>query len=392
MKHGRPHAAGTRRQGGYTLIEAGLAIALATIVAAAGLTVISTRADGFRVEKAQQEMKLWLEAGMQYRRDTGNWPPDTSTLTSGNYMPATAVNGPFGGAYSVAPSAGNARLRVTYDATQLKFANQISASLPLANVTGTVVYGEVVVPGAEIAHDALLPRDGSRPMIGTLNLNGNQIANAGNISGSGNWVTSGYVQANTFYDYSNSAYYLQPRAVSRLNEVQANRVYGFTDIRTPVLYDYNNTNYYVVPSSSSMLNYVYATGAVFAPIMYDLNDSSYYLDPNANSRLNGVYANLYYDYTKGVYNDQAVHHVYSVGSGGTVPKPSCYGGHTPTIYTAVSSASNNGTADPVGGVQTYATDNGSYWTVFMRVYVVGQATPISPASTYGQILAFTKCQ
>src|SRR6185437_178799 len=158
MKHGRPHAAGTRRQGGYTLIEAGLAIALATIVAAAGLTVISTRADGFRVEKAQQEMKLWLEAGMQYRRDTGNWPPDTSTLTSGNYMPATAVNGPFGGAYSVAPSAGNARLRVTYDATQLKFANQISASLPLANVTGTVVYGEVVVPGAEIAHDALLPR------------------------------------------------------------------------------------------------------------------------------------------------------------------------------------------------------------------------------------------
>jgi len=381
-----------RYQRGYTLIEAGFAIALATIVAAAGLTVVSQRADGFRVEKAQSEMKLWLEASMEYRRDTGNWPPDTSALTAGNYMAAAAVNGPFGGTYSVAPVAGNARLRVTYDATQVKFANLISASLPLANVTGTTVYGEVVVPGAEAAHDALLPRDGSRPMTGTLNLNGNQIANAGNITGTGNWVTSGYVQANTFYDYSNSAYYLQPRATSRLNEVQANRVYGFSDIRTPVLYDYNNTNYYVAPSGSSVMNYVYAYGAVLSPIVYDLNDTNYYLDPNGNSRLNGVYANAYYDYTKGVYNDQAVHHVYTVGSGGTVPKPSCYGGHAATIYTAVSSASNNGTADPVGGVQTYATDNGSYWTVFMRVYVVGQSSPISPSSPYGTILAFTKCQ
>ena len=380
------------QQAGYTLIEAGFAIALASLIAAAGLTAVSKRADGFRVEKAQQEMKLWLEASLQYRRDNGSWPANTSTLTSANYMPAAAVNGPFGGTYSVAPSAGNTRLRVTYDATQTKFANLISASLPLANVTGTAVYGEVVVPGAESAHDALLPRDGSRPMVGTLNMNGNQIANAGNITGSGNWVTSGYMQANVFYDYYNSGYYVQPRGVSRLSEVQADRVYGFSDIRTPILYDYNDTSYYVDPNNSSVFNYVYARGDVRATMMYDLNDYSYYLDPNGGSRLNGVYVNAFYDYTKGVYNDQAVHHVYAVGNGDTVSKPSCYGGHTARIYLAVSSASDNATASPMGGVQTYAQDNGGYWTVFMRLYVVGQATPTTPSSTYGKMLAFTKCE
>jgi len=381
-----------RRQRGYTLIEAGFAIALAAIIAAAGLTVVSRRADGFRVEKAQQEMKLWLEAGMQYRRDTGAWPVNAAALTGGNYMPAASVNGPFGGSYSIGPVGGNARLRVTYDALQTKWANLISASLPLANVSGTTVTGEVVVPGAETAHDALLPRDGSRPMTGTLNLNGNQIANAGNITGSGNWVTSGYMQSNVFYDYYNSAYYVQARGVSRLNEVQADRVYGFGDIRTPVLYDYNDTSYYVDPNNSSVFRYIYAYGDVRATLIYDLNDYGYYLDPNGTSRLNGVYANAFYDYTKGVYNDQAVHHVYAVGSGGTIAKPSCYGGHTPTIYTAVSSASDNATANPLGGIQTYARDDGSYWTVFMRVYTVGQATPTSPSSTYGKILAFTKCE
>lgn len=381
-----------RHQQGYTLIEAGFAVAIATIIAAAGMTVVSKKADGFRVEKAQQEMKQWLEASMQYRRDTGNWPANAAALTSGNYMPAAAVNGPFGGTYSVAPIAGNARVRVSYNATQVKFANMISASLPLAGVTGTTVTGEVVVPGAETAHDGLLPRDGSRPMTGALNMNGNHINNVANISGSGNWVTSGYQQANVFYDYYNSAYYVQPRGVSRLNEVHADRVYGFADIRTPILYDYNDTNYYVDPNNSSVFRYVYAYGDVRSYMFYDLNDYSYYLDPNGNSRMYGVYANVFYDYTKGVYNDQAVHNVYSVGSGGSVPKPACYGGHTPTIYTAVSNVSDNATANAIGGVQTYAVDLGGSWSVRMRVYTVGNPSFTEPSWPYGKIVAFTKCE
>jgi type II secretory pathway pseudopilin PulG len=386
-KHSQPRLAA--RQRGYTLIEAGFAIVIATVIAAAGMTVVSKKADTMRVEKAQQEMKQWLEASMQYRRDTGAWPANTAALTAGNYMPSTSVNGPFGGAYTVAPVAGNARVRVTYNALETKFANLISASLPLANVTGTTVTGEVVVPGAESAHDALLPRDGSRAMTGNLNMGGNSISNASTIEANSWLRTPGYMQADLFYDYYNSGYYMRPRSVSRMNEVHADRVYGFSDIRTPILYDYDNTGYYTDPSYISNMNYVWAASDMRAPRFYDQNNTNYYLDPASMSRVNDFRVDGLYDYGKGAWHAQAVHHVYSSGHGDYIPKPSCAQG-TPQIFTAVSSMSQNGTANPIGGVQTFPEDvGGGYWRVYMHLYTADGL--MGPAYPYGQILVITKC-
>jgi len=376
-----------QRQGGYTLIEAGFAIVIATIIAGAGITVVSKRGDTLRVEKAQQEMKQWLEASMQYRRDTGAWPASTTVLTTGNYMPASAVAGPFGGNYSVAPVSGNARLRVSYTATETRFANLISASLPLASVSGNTVNGEVVVPGAESSHDALLPRDGSRAMTGNLNMGGNSITGAANISATGYIYTPSYMQADLFYDAYNSGYYVRPRSVSRMNEVHADRVYGFADIRSPIFYDYNNTGYYVDPSYYSYMNGMYAA------IIYDHN-TNYFLDADATSRMNRVevYGGLY-DYAKGVSNDQAVHTVQSLNHGDWIAKPACYSGHSPRIYTAVQNAAVGAYSDALGGIQTYAADlyNG-YWQVYMHIYRAGSGTPVGPSGGYGKILAFTKCE
>jgi hypothetical protein len=59
-----------------------------------------------------------------------------------------------------------------------------------------------------------------------------------------------------FYDSNNTAYYTDPASTSRVNEVQSDRTYGFTDIRSPIYYDYNNTGYYVDPAATTSLRTV----------------------------------------------------------------------------------------------------------------------------------------
>jgi len=62
------------------------------------------------------------------------------------------------------------------------------------------------------------------------------------------------LRVNILYDRQNTGYYVVPRSTSRMNEVQADRVYGFADIRSPIFYDYNDTGYYVDPNSYSRLS------------------------------------------------------------------------------------------------------------------------------------------
>ncbi len=59
-----------------------------------------------------------------------------------------------------------------------------------------------------------------------------------------------------YYDADNLGYYVNPNGTSRMNEVQADRVYGFADIRSPIFYDYNDTNYRVDPNDLSVLRRV----------------------------------------------------------------------------------------------------------------------------------------
>lgn len=70
--------------------------------------------------------------------------------------------------------------------------------------------------------------------------------------------TGGEEYATIYYDTNNAAYYADPTGTSRMNEIQADRVYGFADIRSPIFYDYNNTGYYADPASTSVFNQINA--------------------------------------------------------------------------------------------------------------------------------------
>lgn len=101
---------------------------------------------------------------------------------------------------------------------------------------------------------------------------GDTSLNSGLLDRDGNWrlrTNSGYQElynttyTNDTYGYiwyrrDNSGYYLQPSGTSRLNEVQSDRTYGFSDIRSPIFYNYSDTGYYCDPNSQSQLSYVMA--------------------------------------------------------------------------------------------------------------------------------------
>jgi len=64
------------------------------------------------------------------------------------------------------------------------------------------------------------------------------------------------------------------------------------DIRAPLFYDYNNTAYYVDPASTSIMsyvqanNYMYSANAMYATIYYDTNNTAYYADYNGAYSIN----------------------------------------------------------------------------------------------------------
>ncbi len=112
--------------------------------------------------------------------------------------------------------------------------------------------------------------------------------NAWNQSNWGAITSPSYLNAPLYYDYNNTAYYVDPSSVSITNDMRAN-----------IFYDYGNTNYYVDPNATSRLNYgvfdnIYSYSTTYLPFIYDQNDYGYYIDPNSTSRMNNIYANNYY--------------------------------------------------------------------------------------------------
>jgi hypothetical protein len=53
------------------------------------------------------------------------------------------------------------------------------------------------------------------------------------------------------YDANNTVFYADLESTTRLNELQSNRTYAFTDVRSPIYYDYDNTGYYLDLSNVS---------------------------------------------------------------------------------------------------------------------------------------------
>jgi hypothetical protein len=104
--------------------------------------------------------------------------------------------------------------------------------------------------------------------------------------GGGRIVTPDDVRATLFYDYNDTAWYVDPASTSLTNDFRAN-----------IFYDRYDTNYYAQPRSVSYFN-------DFRPnIIYDRQDTAYYVDPNSTTYLNVALANRFYTgYDSGVTN------------------------------------------------------------------------------------------
>jgi hypothetical protein len=101
-----------------------------------------------------------------------------------------------------------------------------------------------------------------------------------------------------------------------------------------------------------------------------------------------------YSSTKQRWMGQAIQDAFEGADGLVVTKPTCPNG-SPQIFTAPAAFSDNGAGLPLIGVQTYAVDNGTNWTVHLVVTTQNAAgtgtTQVNPSATYGQILALAKC-
>jgi hypothetical protein len=101
-----------------------------------------------------------------------------------------------------------------------------------------------------------------------------------------------------------------------------------------------------------------------------------------------------YSSTKQRWMGQSVQDAFEGADGMVVSKPTCPNG-VPQIFTSPAAFSDNGAGLPLIGVQSYAVDNGTSWTVHLVVTTQNAAgtgtTQVNPSGTYGQILALAKC-
>ncbi len=118
-------------------------------------------------------------------------------------------------------------------------------------------------------------------------------------------------------------------------------------------------------------------------------NTTLYMGGNAIQDVDDVYSS-----TKKRWMGQSIQDAQQGADGLVVAKPTCPNG-SPQIFTAPVAASDNGNGLPMIGVQTYAVDNGTTWTVHLVVTTQNAAgtgtTTINPTATYGQILALAKC-
>lgn len=66
-----------KRSSGFTLIELLLVLALVVALTAAGLFAYQIQLRNFRVDKTALQMQQWLQAGMAFQADCGQWPVDS---------------------------------------------------------------------------------------------------------------------------------------------------------------------------------------------------------------------------------------------------------------------------------------------------------------------------
>jgi hypothetical protein len=154
--------------------------------------------------------------------------------------------------------------------------------------------------------------------------NGNYQAIAGNVGQNLRWrALAGTSDLGfSFYD-ANDNWRMQLYASSG-NYGFLNSNWGAWDLRKVpggVLYMNNNDSYYLNAPSDSYMYRVYGAADTRSPIFYDLNNTGYYVNPDDLSRLNRVDPNEVYNYgwfrnhynNYGLYNQANGTHFYSNG-------------------------------------------------------------------------------
>jgi hypothetical protein len=118
-------------------------------------------------------------------------------------------------------------------------------------------------------------------------------------------------------------------------------------------------------------------------------NTTLYLGGNDIQNVDDVYSS-----TKQRWLGQAIQDAFQGADGMVITKPPCPNG-SPQIFTSPVAFSDNGVGLPLIGVETYAVDNGTTWTVHLVVTTQNAAgtgaNSVNPNATYGQILALAKC-
>ncbi len=166
--------------------------------------------------------------------------------------------------------------------------------------------------------------DSAEAQIFTTNGNLHLEAKSGNsiylASYRGSWF-----YANGWYDYNDSAYYVDPNSTSRMYQINFNNLYYAPDtsygfIGTSIYVDTINSGY---STDQLEINYVRGTWAgishdsLRAPIFYDYDDTGRYVNPNGDSHVNDFYSHGWFrNYgQQGLYNQDYGGHVYMRSSG-----------------------------------------------------------------------------
>jgi len=356
-----------KKQSGFTLAELTVVLAVISILTVSLTPNFTQKIRENKSSRTAQEIAYIIEAAHQYVSANSKWPDQASscagaftTLQGAGQLQGMdnkspwydATNNPTG-VYTT--SCTSSEFKVSVD-SNTDWAGYIANYLPATTVSGKTTTTTAPLPSSVPALLGLLPLDGSRAMTGDLDMGTKSIKNATDVAAS-------TVTASTSISTAT--------LTASGNITSSGTVSGATVTSSGNITASGTVSGSTLSSSGSIT----AAGSVTAT--GDINSSS-----------GNVYGNDTYIRGKGVWAATSIHDAQMLWNNATISKPSCPHGSA-QIFLAPAMASANSSGESMGAIQTWADNNGSYWTVHLRVLTKSGWT--YPNSTYGRIAVFTKC-
>lgn len=157
----------TYRQG-FTLIEILFVIAILSVIASLGISVLQQRAQQLKVERTALQMQQILQAGMAFKADSSKseWPVcgDPDSDFSKKYLPTGLTGNPWGYPYECYKNGDKTTFIVKVKVPNDKIVDQIKALLPNAGAiapptTPPTVFTEVSGTGGGTTTEKTVFRD-----------------------------------------------------------------------------------------------------------------------------------------------------------------------------------------------------------------------------------------